>query len=116
MRILGDENMPARAIVSLRAAGHDVRWASETNRSAPDPNLLELATQEERTLITHDKDFGELVYREHLPAPFGILLFRLHDNVPYSVKAEFIFRSVIAWDTWPPGIWTIQIRHQATPT
>ena len=116
MKILADENMLAGAVAYLRAAGHDVRWARETDRSAPDPNLLELATQEERTLITYDKDFGELVFRERMPAPFGTLLFRLNDRVPEPVQSEFIFRSVTAWDSWPPGIWTIQIRHQSTPT
>ena len=114
MKILADENMLEQAVAYLRAAGHDVRWARETNRSAADPNLLELATQEERTLITFDTDFGELVHRYRMPAPFGILIFRLHNAVPYSVKADFIARAATAWDTWPPGTWTIQIRHQTT--
>lgn len=116
MRILADENMVADAVTSQRAAGHDVRWTVETHRSAGDPNLLELATQEGRTLITFDKDFGDLVHREQMPAPFGILLFRLHRDVPEPVQAAFIARAVPSWDTWPPGIWTIQIRHQTTPS
>ena len=115
MRILADENMLERAVASLRADGHDVLWAAEANRSAADPNLLELATQEGRTLITFDKDFGDLVFLENLPAPFGILLFRLHRGVPEPVQADFIAGAATAWDTWPPGIWTIQIRHQTHP-
>ena len=114
MKILADENMLAEAVASLRATGHDVLWAAETNRRAADPNLLNLATQEGRTLITFDKDFGDLVFLENLPAPFGILLFRLHEDVPEPVQASFIARSTTAWDTWPPGIWTVQIRHQTT--
>lgn len=116
MRILADENMLERAVASLRAAGHEVRWARETQRSAADPNLLELATQEGRTLITFDKDFGDLVFLENLPAPFGMLLFRLHEGVPRPIQADFIARAATAWDVWPPGIWTIQIRHQTTPS
>ena len=83
----------------------------ETDRSAADPNLLEMATQEGRTLITFDSDFGELVYKSGVPAPYGVLFFRLHDDVPRSVKAAFITCTTIAWDTWPHGVWTIQIRH-----
>lgn len=114
MRILADENMLERAVSSLRAAGHDVRWARESHRSAADPNLLELATQEGRTLITFDSDFGELVHRYNVSAPYGVLFFRLHDGVPRPVQADFIAHAATSWDTWPPGIWTIQIRHQPT--
>ena len=116
MRILADENMPGRAIASLRAAGHDVRWARETDRSAADPNLLELATQEGRTLITFDSDFGELVHRYRAPAPYGVLFFRLHEGVSRPVQADFIVCATTAWGNWPPGTWTIQIRHQTTQT
>ena len=106
--------MLEQVVASLRTAGHDVRWARETHRSAADPNLLELATQEGRTLITFVKDFGDLVFLENLPAPFGILLFRLHNGVPHSVRADFVARATTSWDNWPPGIWTVQIRHQTT--
>ena len=114
MRILADENMLAEAVAFLRAAGHDVRWAAETNPSDADPNLLELATAEERTLITFDSDFGDLVHRDHQPAPYGVLFFRIIDDVPRSVRADFIAHATAAWHSWPPGIWTIQIRHQTT--
>lgn len=114
MKILADENMLAEAVASLRASGHDVRWAAETHRSAADPNLLEMATQEGRTLITFDSDFGDLVHYYHMPAPYGVLFFRLYAGVPEPVQADFIASTTTAWDTWPPGIWTIQIRHQAS--
>ena len=77
-----------------------------------DPNLLELATRERRALITYDKDFGALLNRDGMSAPHGVILFRIHSDVPDSVKAEFVASSVMAWDSLPPGIWTIQIRHQ----
>ena len=112
MRILADENMLGQVVIRLRAAGHDVRWAMETDRGEADPNLLELATQERRALITYDKDFGDLVHRDGMSAPHGVILFRIHSDVPDTVEAEFVASSVMAWDSLPPGIWTIQIRHQ----
>lgn len=111
MRILADENMMSLVVDGLRAARHDVRWVRDTNPSDPDHDLLELATRERRTLITHDTDYGELVRLQGMPAPYGGLLFRTHDDVPDEVEAQFIIDSVKAWDEWPPGVWTIQIRH-----
>ena len=112
MRILADENISEQVVVRLRAAGQDVRWTKETDRGEADPNLLELATRERRTLITYDKDFGALVNRDGMSAPHGVILFRIHSDVPDSVKTAFVANSVMAWDSLPSGIWTIQIRHQ----
>ena len=81
MKILADENIHERSVALLRAAGHDVRWVIETHRRAPDPNLLRLANREGRTLITFDTDFGELVHKDRLSAPHGVILFRIHKDV-----------------------------------
>ena len=120
MRILADENIAGRSISRLREHGYDVLSVRETYPSEDDPNLLEVATGEERVLVTYDTDFGELVHRYGVPAPYGVILFRLHEYLPGEVKAEFVANSVIAWDSWPDaqtqlrsGIWTIQIRHQS---
>ena len=47
--------------------GHDVLSASETYPSATDEVLLALALEEERVIITLDKDFGELVFLRRMP-------------------------------------------------
>ena len=111
-RVLADENILNQVVIRLRAAGYDVRWAKESDRGEADPNLLELATRERRMLITYDKDFGDLVHRDGMSAPHGVILFRIHSDVPDAVEAEFVASSVMAWDILPPGIWTVQIRHQ----
>lgn len=51
----------------LVGLGHDVSAASEIAPGASDEDLLALAYNEQRVLVTHDKDFGELVYRRGLP-------------------------------------------------
>ena len=119
MRILADENIAGRSISRLRNHGYDVLSVKDAYPSETDINLLELATGEERTLITYDTDFGELIHRDRVPAPYGVLLFRLYEYLPGEVKAQFVANSVMAWNAWPQsetqlqsGIWTIQIRHQ----
>lgn len=111
MRILADENMMGQVVANLRFADHDVHWAYEIYRGAPDANLLEIATADARLLITYDTDYGELVRRSGAAAPYGVILFRIHDGVPKDAETKFVVGSVAIRNDWPPGVWTIQIRH-----
>ncbi len=65
----------------LRSAGHD---ALETEDLGPDPGdeaLLRLAEVQNRIVITIDKDFGELIYRDRQPHA-GLI--RLPDVSPFQ--------------------------------
>ena len=112
MRLLADENIEALAVAKLRATGNDVIWAKESSPSLADLGLLQQATQEQRTLITHDKDYGDLVVRDGIPAPYGVLLFRIHEDIPLERKSDLISGTVATWRQWPPGIWTFRIGHR----
>ena len=54
---------------TLILQGHDVLPISERNPKASDEEILALATEEQRTIITEDKDFGELIFLRKLPHP-----------------------------------------------
>ena len=82
MKIIANENISGSVIKQLRAHGHDVLSVKETMRSATDAKVLDVAQLEERIVLTHDKDFGELAFRRKLSAACGILLFRLTGNQP----------------------------------
>jgi predicted nuclease of predicted toxin-antitoxin system len=84
MRLLANENVSARVIQALRQRGHDVLSAKESMRGESDSAVLQLARREGRLVVTHDKDFGELAFRNHLPAECGILLLRLSGADPAS--------------------------------
>jgi len=76
MRFLADECCDAATVAYLREDGHDVLYVMEFEPGALDKNILEKAFIEGRTLITEDKDFGELVYSLKKPAK-GIILLRI---------------------------------------
>lgn len=76
MKILADENIEAAMIDWLRRSGNDVVWAAEAFSSEADSSVLGAADQAERVLLTRDRDFGELVYREGRTAK-GIILVRI---------------------------------------
>ena len=54
---------------ALTSQGHDVLPILEWNPRASDQVILALATEEQRTTITEDKDFGELIFLRRLPHP-----------------------------------------------
>ncbi|MGH7136678.1 MAG: DUF5615 family PIN-like protein [Pirellulales bacterium] len=78
MKYLADENVAARIVVWLRGRGDDVRYAAEERPGELDSEWLRQAEVEERLLLTSDKDFGELVFRDRLNS-HGVVLLRLKD-------------------------------------
>ncbi len=62
----------------LTANGYDATLITAINPSMPDSEILFIAENEERMVITMDTDFGELVYRSG-KAHSGVLLLRLED-------------------------------------
>lgn len=76
MRFLADENVEQAVVDVLRAAGHDVSCVGDVLPGAADLGVLALAASQNRILVTNDKDFGRLAYRE-ARAAVGILLLRL---------------------------------------
>ena len=89
MRFLLDESAEARIAVFLTTHGHDAtRIGRDYPRGLPDEAVRALAHHERRILITNDKDFGELVVREHHPHA-GVILFRfpLHSTAKQKISA-----------------------------
>jgi predicted nuclease of predicted toxin-antitoxin system len=81
MRFIVDESTGAAVVEYLRAAGHDVLAVAEVMPQADDQAILTRAEDEPRTLVTNDKDFGELVFRS-AHGHHGVVLLRLHDERP----------------------------------
>ena len=76
MRWLADECVDAALVHRLRGAGHDVIYAAEVASGATDAQILRRANDEDRLLLTEDKDFGEFIFRLHMTVP-GLLLLRV---------------------------------------
>ena len=76
-RFLLDENAESRIGRMLQALGHDVTTiARDYPASLADRQILALAVAEDRILITNDRDFGDLVFRQGQPHR-GVIYFRL---------------------------------------
>ena len=76
MNLLADEGVDKQIVERLRQDGHDVTYIAEVAPSITDDIILARANDSGALLITADKDFGELVYRQRL-AHSGVMLLRL---------------------------------------
>lgn len=86
MRLLADEGVDAPIVGTLRAEGHEVLYVAELRPGMKDPEVLALAREEGALLLTTDKDFGELVFRQGFLST-GVLLLRL-EGLPPLEKAD----------------------------
>jgi predicted nuclease of predicted toxin-antitoxin system len=62
MQFLADESCDFAVVRALRDGGHDVLAVAEVARGAKDPEIVRLAREHGRVLLTEDKDFGWHVY------------------------------------------------------
>jgi len=89
-RFLANENAPREAVLAARAAGFDVTWMVDLQAGAGDQTVLALAQEEQRVLITFDKDFGELVFRHGRAGSPGVILLRPRLSSPEIVSAFIV--------------------------
>ena len=76
MRWLVDECVDAALVELLRELGHDAIYMSDVEPRATDAEVMRRAVNEDRLVLTEDKDFGELVFRQAKPVP-GLILLRI---------------------------------------
>jgi predicted nuclease of predicted toxin-antitoxin system len=88
MKFLADEGVDAPIVRHLRNLGYDFLYISEFAPGITDQQVLKIAFDENRILVTIDKDFGELVFRMH-QAHQGVILIRLEGN-PAVEKARIL--------------------------
>ena len=76
LQLIADEGVEKLIVKTLRK-NFDVVYIAEFLQGSDDEFILELARNQNRILITLDKDFGELVFRM-AQVHAGVILCRLH--------------------------------------
>lgn len=92
MKFVADEGIDIQIVNSLRANGHDILYIAEFASGSLDDVILKLANEEDRILMTRDKDFGELVFRDKM-IHSGIILNRLY-KLSSEKKAQLILKVI----------------------
>ncbi|MBI2583724.1 MAG: DUF5615 family PIN-like protein [Candidatus Aenigmarchaeota archaeon] len=98
VNILADENIAPSVVNYLRKKGHNVKDVREEGlQGTADEKLVGIARQESRIVLTHDKNFGDILGKIPIER-FGIILIRCADQRPQNVinVLEALFKSEAA--------------------
>jgi len=116
MRILADENIPRCVVETLRSENHDVAWVHKDAPGTADHEVFARASAERRLLLTFDKDFGELAFREGLLASScGVVLLRV-DAVSPARLAEKVAAVLGSRSDWAGHFSVVEeARDRMTP-
>ena len=82
MKFLANENFPAPSVEVLRENKIDVVSIAEKSHGISDEEVMKIAIHEQRTIITHDSDYGELIYKLGYKPVGGVIYFRIYNFEP----------------------------------
>ncbi|MEM6877149.1 MAG: DUF5615 family PIN-like protein [Bacteroidota bacterium] len=88
MKLLADENFPVASFKALKTKDYDIRHIGVELSSIRDEEVISIAIAEDRIILTFDRDFGELVFKEGY-RPKGVVYFRWKEFRPLE-PGEFI--------------------------
>ena len=98
--LLADENVPKEAVLALRHLGCDVVWIQEIAPGLKNGDVVDLARKQGRILLTFDKDFGEMVFREGYTGLRGVILIRVGPHSPEAIASLLsqVLQQEIPWE------------------
>lgn len=92
MRFLADENIACSTINMLKKSGYDVKDHKELRLTGKkDEVVIKKANDQERIIITLDKDFGNIM-RHPLESHCGVILIAIKNATP--VRVNFYLREL----------------------
>lgn len=93
MNLLANENFPQDSIVLLRKWGYDVYSIGTDNPSVSDEIVMQLGIELSRTILTFDRDYGELIFRKGFRPAAGVIYLRVEPLYP-EYPAEIVHRLI----------------------
>ncbi len=118
MKLVADENVHPVVIVRLRARGYDVFSIAESMPGSSDDEILALPDMSGCVLITYDRDFGDLIFKQSKSPPLAIIYSRLGraeprylsdvigellDNGLLALHIHVITKNGVRASPFPPG-------------
>ena len=76
MKLLANENFPLASVKILADAGFDIIAVGKDYAGIFDSEVIELAMTEKRTILTFNRDYGELIFRKGYKPQSGVIYLR----------------------------------------
>jgi predicted nuclease of predicted toxin-antitoxin system len=105
MNLLADEGVDRPIVEQLRHEGHAVVYVAEISPSIEDEEVLRQVNDVGAILVTSDKDFGELVFRQRR-VHTGVILLRLA-GLSATAKADVVVAVLRDHGAELPGGFTV---------
>ena len=83
-QFITDENVPLETVDFLKKQGINVVSVTELSPGLSDLKILDLANKKDRIVITFDKDFGQLIFKEKRQTK-GLMLLRFVPESPTQI-------------------------------
>lgn len=89
LQFLADESCDFGVVRALRAEGYDVVALTEITTRSLDDEVIAQSFNEDRILLTEDKDFGQLVFASRADSA-GVILIRFPGNARKTLQATIV--------------------------
>lgn len=73
MKLLANENIPLTTVNILKEEGFDNVSVGEKYAGITDNEVVKLAKQQSRTIITFDCDYSDLIFNKGMKPPNGVI-------------------------------------------
>lgn len=82
MKFLANENIPISSINYLKSIDVDIKSIGLDNPSVSDEQVMDIAINEDRTIIAYDSDYGELIFKYNNRPQAGVIFIRNQPENP----------------------------------
>jgi predicted nuclease of predicted toxin-antitoxin system len=106
MRLLANENFPLLSVKILEKAGYDIKSIGQDYSGILDSDVMEIAEEEQRTILTFDRDYGELIFKRGFRPAKGVIYLRWKDFQP-NEPGEYLIDLLSSRDIHYEGMLTV---------
>jgi len=82
LKFLANENVPFSSVTYLKSQGFNITAIGVDNPSITDDEVMKIAIDEVRTIITYDSDYGELIFKHGYKPDAGVIFIRFQPSEP----------------------------------